>query len=134
MPDDNTQTSTAVTEPSILNIPDETRAKFPDIIAMIEKSKAMNDEERQYWVDVLPIMNEGQVDNLKNILTNEQKQMQQAQNKYKTGVEAAAEAAKTKFNDFEYKEKQRIRKEEEARHEEEEKEREEAILNELENL
>ncbi|PIZ73514.1 hypothetical protein COY07_01865, partial [Candidatus Peregrinibacteria bacterium CG_4_10_14_0_2_um_filter_43_11] len=43
-------TSGGNTGASTLNIPEEVRQKFPDLIPMIEKSPSMNPEERQYWV------------------------------------------------------------------------------------
>jgi len=48
----------------------------------------MNDEERQYWVNILPIMTPDQVANLKNILTNERQQLSAIDKKY--GKEVAA--------------------------------------------
>ncbi len=65
-----------------LNIPDEVRKRFPDLIALIFASQSMNDEERQYWVNILPIMTPEQIQNLRDILENERKQLAAIDKKY----------------------------------------------------
>lgn len=42
----------------------------------------MNDEERQYWINILPIMTGEQVKNLQDILENEKKQLSAIDQKY----------------------------------------------------
>ena len=128
MPED-TQSTSAVTEPTNLNIPEEVLKKFPEFIELIKKSQSMNDEERQYWIDVLPIMTEDQTANLRSILENEQEQIGKAESEYEEGVKS-----KLKFDEKKYKEKQRIRAKSEKQHELEEKELEEGLLKEIENM
>jgi len=53
-------------------IPDEVKEKFPDLIPQILQSKSMDDEERNYWFSVLPIMTDEQVNELRDILKSEQ--------------------------------------------------------------
>jgi hypothetical protein len=71
-----------------VHIPPETQAKFPEFIELILGSESMNDEERQYWVNILPIMTPEQRESLRDILTNERMQLQAIDAKY------AADAAK----------------------------------------
>ena len=47
----------------------------------------MNDEERQYWVNILPIMTPEQVQNLRDILTNEKQQLAAIDQKYAKEVQ-----------------------------------------------
>ena len=54
-----------------LVIPDETKKKFPDLIKLILASESMNDEERQYWVNILPVMTPDQISSLRDILETE---------------------------------------------------------------
>ena len=85
MPDDQSQaTSTggAGSDDSTLQIPEELRAKFPDLIEYILSSESMNQEERQYWIDMLPVMDENQVQQLKEILENERTQLASIDAKY----------------------------------------------------
>lgn len=130
---DSTTTATAKDE-DVLVIPEETTADFPELVSMIKDSRSMDDEERQYWVDVLPIMADDQIENLLDILENEKKQIDDANKSYQEGVQSATKEAVSTFDAEAYNEKKRIRLEAENTHESEEREREEALLSELENL
>ena len=48
----------------------------------------MNDEERQYWINILPIMTPEQVANLKQILNNEKSQLAAIDQKYSKEISA----------------------------------------------
>ncbi len=114
-----------------LVIPPEVAEKFPDIVELIEESQSMNFEERQYWIDVLPIMSNDQVENLRGILDNEQKQLAEAEKNYKNGMKSAEENAAKAFDEAAYLEKKRVREEAEGQHEAEEKAMEQDILAEI---
>ena len=132
MPDDNQ--STTAKDNTQLIVPEEVSKKFPDLLAMIKKSESMNAEERQYWVDVLPIMTEEQIANLRSILENEKKQIEEAEKEYKQGVKEDIKHFQLDFDEVKYKEKKRILKESENMNEAKEQEAEEALLAELENI
>ncbi len=136
MPDQTATATVTTTVPpqSKLNIPDETRAQFPELIAMVEKSPSMNDEERQYWVDVLPIMTEDQIGNLRDILGNEKHQIDTANQTYAKGVGEATTKVKIAFDEAAYKAKKDALKQAEKAHETEEKTEEEAALKEIEGI
>lgn len=127
-------TVTVTDENKALNIPPEVEEKFHDLVEMIKVSSSMDDEERQYWVDVLPIMSEDQIGNLQGILDNEKKQLAAAAADYSSGMENNMKTAAAAFNEKTYMEKKRIRQEEEARHEAEEVDHEANLLAELDNL
>lgn len=65
-----------------LTIPADTKAKFGDLIVLITGSESMNDEERQYWINLLPAMTPEQVSNLNEILANEKAQLAAIDEKY----------------------------------------------------
>ncbi len=67
------QTGAGVNPP--LSIPDDIQKQFPDIVDLIVHSESMNDEERQYWINILPIMTPEQLKNLRDILTTERQQL-----------------------------------------------------------
>jgi len=69
-------------------IPPETQQKFGEIIALIQASESMNDEERQYWINILPIMTPEQVGNLRQILDNEKSQLAAIDKKYSKEISA----------------------------------------------
>lgn len=131
MADDTTVTAT---DQSTLQIPEDTANQFPELIELIKASRSMDDGERQYWVDVLPIMSEDQIANLQDILDTEKKQIDEANRTYGKGMKEATDKATRAFDEAAYKEKKRMRLEAEKAHEQEEKNREEALLKELENL
>jgi hypothetical protein len=117
-----------------LNIPDDVRKKFSELIGLIEKSQSMNEEERQYWVDVLPIMSEDQISNLRSILDNEKKQMAEADKQYENSIKKEVKTFNIEFDEIKYKEKKLIRKKAEEMEELKEKKDEEAVLAELAKL
>jgi len=117
-----------------LNIPEDTKTQFPELIEMVKISSSMDNKEKQYWIDVLPIMTDDQIDNLREILNNEKKQINEVNTKYNKDVEGAKENALNQFNSEEYKEKKRIRLEAEKLDEEKESETEEDLLSALDDL
>lgn len=48
----------------------------------------MNDEERQYWINILPIMTPEQIQNLRHILDNEKTQLAAIDDKYGKEISA----------------------------------------------
>ena len=117
---------------SALTVPDEIQKQFPDLIALIKGSESMNDQERQYWVNILPIMTPDQIQNLRDILDNEKKQLAAIDEKYNKEVEqlGQAEAIKETEQDRQKRREQRTSTEESAKKEEDAKS--EAILQQIE--
>lgn len=109
--------------PSGVQIPEDLRKKFPELIELILGSESMNDEERQYWVNILPVMTPEQVQNLKDILTNERQQLAAIDRKYAKEIERIGETQLQQKVDEERqnRRKQRSHSEETARQEEEAK-------------
>ena len=80
--------ATPPTQTTSLVIPPETQQKFSEIITLIQGSESMNDEERQYWINILPIMTPEQVGNLRQILENEKSQLAAIDHKYSKEISA----------------------------------------------
>jgi hypothetical protein len=78
--------------PTGLTVPPEVQAKFGELIELVKKSESMNDEERQYWVNILPIMTPEQIQNLREILDNERKQLAAIDAKYQTDIDKLGQA------------------------------------------
>lgn len=117
-----------------LQIPVDTQAKFGAIIELIKGSESMNNEERQYWINILPIMTMEQLKNLEEILTSEKKQLQAIDAKYSkqaAGIDGMAAVANME-------EKIRSRKKERQQTEEQdavtERQREEEILSKIQSF
>ncbi len=85
MPEDGTAAGQATGASSVV-IPPEVQAQFSEVIGLIVASESMNAEERQYWVNILPVMTPEQVQNLRDILQNEKSQLAAIDQKYSQDV------------------------------------------------
>lgn len=103
-----------------LTIPADIQEKFGELIELIKGSESMNDEERQYWINLLPVMTDEQVGNLKGILENEKAQLKAIDEKYGKEIENIGSQQSIAKLDAERKEKKekRLSAEESARQEE----------------
>ena len=52
------------------------------LIDLILRSESMKDEERQYWFNLYEVMNSGQIEKLRDILTRERKKLAEIDAKY----------------------------------------------------
>lgn len=78
-----------------IQIPVSVREKFPQLLELLLASESMNQEERQYWVDILPIMTPEQVQQLNTILQNEHDQLAAIDAKYSAEVQAMNQSKKS---------------------------------------
>lgn len=76
-----------------LVISPDTELRFGALVALIQGSESMNSEERQYWINILPIMTQEQLKNLEEILTSEKKQLAAIDEKYAKQPDGAAGAS-----------------------------------------
>ena len=56
--------------------------KHDELIKMILATESMDDDERQYWFDILPSMSQKQIQRLFDILDVERKKLQELEKKY----------------------------------------------------
>lgn len=114
---------------SDFQIPPDLKNKYPELIDLILAAESMNEVEKKYWIQVLPVVGEEQIEKLKNILTEEKKAIDELAKEYGEETEKNNEKP-------ELERKRRMtnlrRLEEES--EQKEKEEEENILADLENL
>lgn len=75
-----------------MTVPPGVAAKFGDLIELIKASESMNDEERRYWINILPIMTPEQIGNLREILQNEKEQLAAIDEKYATEMRKVEDA------------------------------------------
>ena len=92
----------------------------------------MNDEERQYWINILPIMTPEQIQNLREILENERKQLAAIDAKYQTEVDKAGQAEILKHTEEERRKRRQERTGKETAHKQEEDKATEDILKQIE--
>ncbi len=120
------------TSGSSVTISDEIRAKFSDICDLILKSESMNDEERQYWITILPVMTPEQVQDLRGILTNERAQLQAIDAKYAKEIDTVGGAEIARQTEEERNRRRAERAEQESTHAAEEQRNAETVLKEIE--
>jgi hypothetical protein len=128
-----TDDSTANTA-SDLSISDETRASFPELVDMIVDSESMNNEERQYWVNILPIMTPEQIQSLLDILNNEKAQLDAIDKKYAKPLTAKEEKDQIAKTEAQIQEKHEDRTEQEEAFEIEDEEASDNLLEKIEEL
>lgn len=68
-------------------IPEEIQKKHPTLIPLILRSESMNEEEKQYWINILPVMTLDQVEKLTKILHDERIQLDAIDAKYAKKIE-----------------------------------------------
>jgi hypothetical protein len=89
------------------------QAQYPELIKLVLATESMDDEERQYWFDILPSMNDSQVDRLFNILETERRKLEELESKYQDEIKALNEKHLIEWQDFQMKDtKQKIKAQE----------------------
>ncbi len=123
-------------KPANLIIPPDVQAKFASIVQLVAESESMNNEERQYWINILPVMTPDQIKNLEEILVNEKEQLAAIDAKY-AGTDAATPGVsqkKLEDIDTERRQKREKRAKAEKEHQQNEELAEESILKNIQNL
>lgn len=70
---------------------DELEVKYPELIELILGSESIDNNEKQYWFDILPSMTDEQIDRLFNILMTEQQQLEELNLKYQEEIKTLNE-------------------------------------------
>lgn len=117
-----------------VQVPEEIKQKFPELLELIFGSESMNDEERQYWINILPIMTPDQIENLKGILVNEKEQLAAIDAKYTEEVSLIGAVQMAQRQEKERRAKRKEMEEKERKDSAAETEEEEALLKQIENL
>jgi len=107
-------------------VPKLVRTKFPDLIKLIFETESMDKEEREYWLQIMPIMTEDQISKFRGILVNEKEQLSKLDKSHKKVVPQIDEAK--------LRAKMEKRKKQEESMQEEEETTEENLLSQLESL
>ena len=129
---DGDASAQATTSAVTLVIPDELRAKYPELIALIEQSESMNPEERQYWVNILPAMTPDQVKSLRDILENERAQLAAIDQKYASAMQQVGQQREIHEIEAERTQKMQERKSKEEQDRAQDTQKTESILSSIE--
>lgn len=120
--------NTGMAKPEKFAIPKLVKDKYPDLIDLIKNTESMDDQERQYWFQILPVMTDEQIEKFKNILITEKQQLSELDKEYEDELNKLNDKHLLEWKEFESKEKSRAIQEAEAKSNEEEKAEEEALL------
>lgn len=115
-------------------IPETVRQQYPELVPLILATESMNDEERQYWFQILPIMTEEQVTKLREILVNEKQQLEKLDKEYDEELKRINTKHVSQWKEFEVKEKREKLKAAESQAKQSEKQTEEDLLKKLQEL
>lgn len=85
-------------------ISDELQAKYPDLIKLIIQTESMDNDERQYWFDIMPSMTDTQIDRLYDILETEKKKLQELEVKYQKEIKTLNEKHLIEWQEMQVKE------------------------------
>ncbi len=96
-------------------ISDEIQAQYTELITLILATDSMDDNERQYWFDIMPSMTDEQVDRLYNILDTEKKKLEELEVKYQKEIKDLNEKHLIEWQDFQMKDSKKKISEEEKK-------------------
>ena len=115
-------------------IPDTVKQQHPDLIPLILQTESMNDDERQYWFQILPIMTDEQVGKLREILMNEKNQLASLDKEYEQELKRINNKHVSEWKEFEAKEKRQKLQSAESATQKSEQQQEEDLLKKLQGL
>ncbi|QOR61229.1 hypothetical protein ACM66Z_07150 [Sulfurovum sp. ST-21] len=75
------------------------------LVKMILATESMDDDERQYWFDILPSMTDRQTERLYNILETERRKLQELEKKYAKEIRILNEKHLIEYQKLQYEEK-----------------------------
>ncbi len=92
-------------------ISDEIQAQYAELVKLILNTESMDDDERQYWFDIMPSMTDSQIDRLFNILETEKKKLEELELKYQKEIKSLNEKHLVEWQEFQIKDsKQKVAK------------------------
>ena len=116
------------------HIPQAVKDNYPNLIPLIIHTESMDDEEREYWFQILPIMTEDQVEKFKDILVTEKQQLAKLDQEYEAELAKINEKHLQEWQVFEAKQQREALAKKEKAHEAHESSTEEELLEKLQNL
>ncbi|MBU0667530.1 hypothetical protein KJ835_00250 [Patescibacteria group bacterium] len=123
-----------VAPPDKYKVPKLVSEKFPDLVDLIKNTESMNEDERDYWFQILPIMTEDQIAKFRDILLTEKNQLDKLDKEYEEELTKLNEKHMIEWKEFETKEKREEIAGKEKKAEVEEKAEEEELLKRLQEI
>ena len=70
---------------------DEIHTKYGELVELVLASESIDNNEKQYWFDIMPSMTDEQIDRLFNILMTERHQLEELNVKYQEEIKTLNE-------------------------------------------
>lgn len=115
-------------------VPKIIREKFTDLVKLIFETESMDQEEREYWLQIMPIMSEEQIVKFRDILVNEKQQLEQLDSKYESEMSSLNNKYVAEIDEAEMRKKMESLKQAEQVGEAGEVSEEAALLEQLKNI
>ena len=71
---------------STFQIDAEVQLKYPELVKLIKETESIDDNEKQYWFDILPTSTDEQIDRLFTILSTEKEKLEQVDIEYQKEI------------------------------------------------
>jgi len=115
-------------------VPKLVRETFPDLMKLVFETESMDIDEREYWLQILPIMTQDQIQKFRDILVNEKDQLQKLDKEYEGELSKINQPQPQTISEEDMRRRRdEIKAKEEVSAKEEDKQ-EEALLEQLKNL
>lgn len=114
-------------------ISESLKRRFPEMVELILSARSMTEDEKKYWTQLLPLMPDDQMSELKNILLDEKNSLATIDAKYNEQKAMLDELEKSLSKQERLSGKIKQLRQVEAREEDQENIEQEKILNELNN-
>jgi hypothetical protein len=102
-------------------------AQYKELADLILYTESMDDDERQYWYDIMPSMTDEQIDRLYNILDTEKKKLEKLEMKYQNEIKNLNEKHLIEWQEFQMKDTKKKIKDEESKDKDKEEDAEDVL-------
>lgn len=90
---------------------DEIHTQYGELIKLVLNTESMDNNEKQYWFDILPSMTDEQIDRLFDILETERKKLEELEVKYQEEIKTLNEKHLIEWQEFQSKDsREKIKK------------------------
>ncbi|EKE28756.1 MAG: tetratricopeptide TPR_3 [uncultured bacterium (gcode 4)] len=93
---------------------DEIQAQYSELVKLTLNTESMDNNEKQYWFDILPSMTDEQIDRLFDILETERRKLEELEVKYQEEIKSLNEKHLIEWQEFQTKESREKIKQAEA--------------------
>lgn len=83
---------------------EEVQSQYPELVKLVLGTESMDNNEKQYWFDILPSMTDEQVDRLFDILETERHKLEELELRYQEEIKNLNEKHLIEWQEFQTQE------------------------------